>query len=116
MHESFAAFSKKDADAYVAFFEWIGRIADILHPLLDRTPPHIGSKKLGDIKDLGMLAWMLRKEIDERTVADITRLFTMSAADLLDRWFEHPVIQGFRRSTASSAPGPARCARAPPTC
>jgi phytoene dehydrogenase-like protein len=94
MYDSYAAFSKKDADAHDPYFEWIGRIAGILHPLLDRTPPHMGSKKLGDIKDLGMLAWMLRKEIDERTVADITRLFTMSAADLLTRWFEHPVILG----------------------
>ena len=39
-------------------------------------------------------AWTLRKEIDEQTVADITRLFTMSAADLLDRWFEDPVVIG----------------------
>ena len=37
----------------------------------------------------------MRKEIDEKTVADITRLFTMSATDLLDRWFESPVVKGF---------------------
>ena len=94
VHDSFAQFSKKDADAYGPYFEWIGRIANILHPLLDQTPPHVGSKKIGDIKDLGMLAWALRKQIDERTVADITRLFTMSAADLLGRWFENPVVIG----------------------
>ena len=62
--------------------------------MLDRTPPHVGSKKFGDIKDLGMLTWALRKEIDEKTVADITRLFTMSAADLLARWFESDVVIG----------------------
>ena len=28
-------------------------------------------------------------------MADITRLFTMSATDLLDRWFESPVLKGF---------------------
>jgi phytoene dehydrogenase-like protein len=94
VHESFSTFSKKDADNLAPYYEWIGRIANILHPLLDRTPPHVGSKKFGDIKDLGMLTWALRKEIDERTVADITRLFTMSAADLLDRWFEDPVVIG----------------------
>ena len=93
-HESYAQFSKKDADAIGPYYEWIGRIANILHPLLDRTPPHVGSKKFGDIKDLGMLTWALRKQIDERTVADITRLFTMSAADLLARWFESPVVIG----------------------
>ena len=54
-YDSFAQFSKKDADAYGPYFEWIGRIAGILHPLLDKTPPHVGSKKIGDIKDLGSL-------------------------------------------------------------
>ncbi len=93
-HDSYAQFSKKDADAIGPYYEWIGRIANILHPLLDETPPHVGSKKFGDIKDLGMLTWALRKQIDERTVADITRLFTMSAADLLSRWFESPVVIG----------------------
>ena len=50
--------------------------------------------KLRDLKDIGQLAWSLRKELDERTVGDITRLFTMSAADLLERWFEDPVVIG----------------------
>jgi phytoene dehydrogenase-like protein len=87
--------SKRDADAYLDFFEWIGRIADILGPLLMQTPPHLGSAKPGDIKDVAQLGWMLRKHVDERTVADITRLFTMSATDLLDRWFETPQMKGF---------------------
>ncbi|MFL5735973.1 MAG: phytoene desaturase family protein [Actinomycetota bacterium] len=91
---SYAQFSKHDADAYAPFYEWIGRIAKILEPMLHRTPPHIGSKKLKDLKDAGQLAWMLRKHYDERTVADITRLFTMSAADILDRWFENDVVKG----------------------
>jgi phytoene dehydrogenase-like protein len=33
--------------------------------------------------------------VDERTVADVTRLFTMSATDLLERWFETPEMKGF---------------------
>jgi phytoene dehydrogenase-like protein len=87
--------SKPDADAYFAFYDWISRISDILGPMLMRTPPHVGSKRFRDIKDVAMLGWQLRKEIDESTVADITRLFSMSATDLLDRWFESPVIKGF---------------------
>ena len=87
--------SKRDADAYFAFHDWISRISDILGPMLMRTPPHLGSKRFRDIKDVAMLGWHLRKEIDEQTVADITRLFSMSAIDLLDRWFESPVIKGF---------------------
>ena len=92
--DSFADYSKKDAEAMGPYYEWIGRIANLLHPLLNRTPPHLSSRSLKDIKDVGQLAWSLRKELDERTVADITRLFTMSAADLLERWFEDPTVIG----------------------
>ena len=92
---SIAQFSKRDADAYFEFEAWIGRIANIMGPLLMETPPNLGSKKPGDIKDIAQLGWQLRKEIDPSTVADITRLFTMSATDLLDRWFESPVVKGF---------------------
>ncbi len=92
--ESFARFSKKDAENLGPYYEWIGRIANFLHPMLERTPPHISTRKLRDISEVGQLVWMLRKELDERTVADITRLFTMSASDLLDRWFESDVVKG----------------------
>jgi phytoene dehydrogenase-like protein len=94
-HDSIARFSKKDAERYFAYERWIGRIGGILGPMLWQTPPNIGSKKSEDVRDLAQLGWTLRKEFDVQTVADITRLFTMSAADLLDRWFESPVLKGF---------------------
>ena len=94
-YESIARLSKHDADAYGPFYEWIGRIADIMGPLLMQTPPNLGSKKPKDIKDVAQLGWALRKQVDQQTVADITRLFTMSATDLLDRWFESPQMMGF---------------------
>jgi phytoene dehydrogenase-like protein len=93
--ESIEQISKKDADAYFAFYDWVGHIADIMGPLLMKTPPHLGSKRFGDIKDVFQLGWSLRKHVDEQTVADITRLFTMSATDLLERWFETPQMKGF---------------------
>jgi phytoene dehydrogenase-like protein len=93
--DSIAKISKHDADAYFEFYKWISRISDILGPMLMETPPHVGSKKPGDLWDLGKLAWKLRKHVDERTVGDVTRLFTMSATDLLERWFETPQMKGF---------------------
>ncbi len=94
-YASIEKLSKHDADAYGPFYEWIGRIADIMGPLLMETPPALGSKKSGDIKDVAQLGWSLRKQVDQQTVADITRLFTMSATDLLERWFESPQMIGF---------------------
>ena len=93
--ESIEKISKKDADAYFAFYDWVAHIAGIMGPMLMKTPPHVGSKRFRDIKDVFQLGWSLRKHIDEQTVADITRLFTMSATDLLDRWFETPQMKGF---------------------
>ncbi|MEX0834257.1 MAG: NAD(P)/FAD-dependent oxidoreductase [Actinomycetota bacterium] len=93
--ETYAKFSKADADNLGPYFEWIDRIGKMLKPLLDRTPPHVGSKRLKDVRDQAQLLWMLRKDVDEGTAADITRLFTMSVSDLLDRWFENDTIKGF---------------------
>lgn len=99
-YDTFAQFSKRDAEQLPVFSEWIEEVANILHPLLDQTPPRLGSKRLGDIKDLGHLAWTLRKEYSEKMVGDITRLFTMSAADLLDRWFESDEVKGLQAVNA----------------
>ena len=93
--ESIEKLSKRDADAYFAFYDWIGRIADILGPMLMQTPVKIGSRRFGDIRDVAQLGWSLRKHYDQQTVADVTRLFTMSATDLLERWYETPQVKGF---------------------
>jgi len=45
-YASYGQFSKKDGERIGPYYEWIGRIASIMHPLLDRTPPHLGSLKL----------------------------------------------------------------------
>jgi phytoene dehydrogenase-like protein len=92
---SIGKISKRDADAYFEFYGWIGRIADILGPMLMETPPDIGSKRLGSVWDVAKLGWKLRKHYDRQTIADVTRLFTMSATDLLERWFETPQMKGF---------------------
>ncbi len=95
-YRSYLKYSKKDADAVGPYYAWIERIGKLMHPLLERTPPHISGTKLKDMKDVGQLGWALRKDLDEQTVADITRLFSMSAADLLERWFEDPVVIGIQ--------------------
>ena len=73
-------------------------------PWLEEGQGHQGRRPAG---------WTLRKEIDPQTVADITRLFTMSATDLLDRWFESPVLKGFMavNGIIGTWAGPTRPAR-----
>ena len=68
-------------------------VADVLAPLLLRTPPRIGSRRPGDLLDQLRTAWGMRG-LDVRGTAEATRLFTMSIADVLDEWFESPEVKG----------------------
>jgi phytoene dehydrogenase-like protein len=90
--ESMSRFSRKDADNYPRWREWMAGIAEVLAPLLLTKPPRIGSKAPGDLVDQLRLAWRMRG-LDVRRVAEITRLMTMSISDLLDDWFESEQVK-----------------------
>ncbi len=85
--------SSKDARAWEEWNRWLEGLADVLAPLLLTVPPTVGSHSPADVAALAKLVWRNRG-IDARTVADVTRLMTMSIADLLDDWFESPQIKG----------------------
>ena len=65
----------------------------MLAPLLTAIPPRLGSTRPADLLDQARLAWQL-KGLGVRGVADVTRLFSMSVADLLDDFFESPEVLG----------------------
>ena len=92
-HEEVSRWSKKDADAMPRWDAWLAGLADVLGPLLLTVPPRIGSHKPSDLAGTLRLAWRQRG-LDVRTIADVTRLMTMSIADLLDDWFESPQVKG----------------------
>src|SRR4051812_28142545 len=92
-HGEVAKWSRKDADAMASWDAWLAGLADVLGPLLMTVPPNIGSHRPGDLAGTLRLAWRNRG-LDVRTVADVTRLMTMSIADLLDDWFESPQVKG----------------------
>jgi phytoene dehydrogenase-like protein len=91
--EQIAKWSSKDARAWEEWNAWLEGLADVLAPLLLTVPPAVGSHSPGDVAALARLVWRNRG-VDARTVADVTRLMTMSIADLLDDWFESPQIKG----------------------
>jgi phytoene dehydrogenase-like protein len=92
-YDQIARWSKNDAEAWPKWNAWLAGLADFMGPLLTRVPPNIGSHRPADLLDTARLAWSQRG-LDVRTTADITRLMTMSIADLLDDWFESPQIKG----------------------
>jgi phytoene dehydrogenase-like protein len=92
-HQEVSKWSRKDADAMPRWDAWLAGLADVLGPLLLAVPPRIGSRRPGDLADTLRLAWRNRG-LNVRTIADVTRLMTMSIADLLDDWFESPQVKG----------------------
>ena len=91
-YESVARFSRKDADALERMDEWLEGVARFLRPLVEQIPPKLGSTSPGDLVETLRTAWRMRG-LGVKGVADLTRLFTMSCTDLLDRWFESEEVK-----------------------
>jgi len=90
--EEFARHSKKDAEALARYYDDIDIAADVLRDLVLKTPPNLG----GGVADVwralttgGRIARL--KKRDQTLILD---LFTKSATEFLQGYFEHPSIIG----------------------
>ncbi len=72
---------------------WLDDLAGVLAPLLDEIPPKLGSRKPQDLVEQLKLLKHLRG-LDTRRTVEVTRLFTMSIADLLEDCFTSDAIKG----------------------
>ena len=85
-----ARFSEHDAEAYVAFGRYFDHVARLLKDLLFVVPPNMN---LRDLPKWAATAGRFRRW-SGRDVHETVRLFTMSAADFLDEWFEDERVKG----------------------
>jgi len=87
----FARFSASDAKALPSYWAKLERVADVLRALALETPPNVG----GGIVDLFRLlqSGMLLKKLDVEAQRDLLGLFTRSAADWLEDWFESAPVK-----------------------
>jgi phytoene dehydrogenase-like protein len=86
-----ARFSQRDAERLPDYYAMLERAAGVLRDLLHETPPNIG----GGIHDL-LRAWKTGrrfKRLDMAARRDVLDLFTLSAGELLERWFESDPIK-----------------------
>lgn len=86
-----ARFSKQDAQRLPDYYAMLEQVADVLRDLLLETPPNVG----GGIADL-FSAWKIGKRFKQLDMAarrNVLDLFTMSAADVLERWFESEPVK-----------------------
>ena len=90
--EEIAKFSKHDAEVYPAYEDQLERISQVVEGLLLTTPPNFPPQGIGDFIEYLKLAARLRGLGSRDTVA-LVKIFTQSAAEFLDEWFESEQVK-----------------------
>jgi len=88
-------FSRRDAETLPAYYAMLERVAAVLRELTGTTPPNV---RAGGLADAALLLQSLQLAKSFRAMAlaerrDLLDLFTKSAGDILDRWFESAPIK-----------------------
>jgi phytoene dehydrogenase-like protein len=91
-----AKFSLRDAERYDAFGREIGAIADVLRGLVLQAPPNVveggRARSVAEVlKAVSLGRSLTRLSMEERRA--LLDLFTKSAADYLDGWFEGDLVK-----------------------
>jgi phytoene dehydrogenase-like protein len=89
-----AKYSKKDAEMYPVFEDFLADAAKFVREMLFLTPPNITSHKLRDLKSMLQHANKIRKLGGK--IFRIADLMTMSVAEFLDMYFESDQIKAVK--------------------
>jgi len=86
-----ARHSARDAERLPAYWQRLERVADVLRGLVLECPPNVG----GGLTDIlrAVKAGRMLKRLDMESRRDLLELFTGSAGDLLEHWFESAGIK-----------------------
>ncbi len=90
-----AKFSPRDAQRLPDYYAMLDRVADRLRELLHATPPNIAAPGRADFAAL-LDGWKVGKRFRRLPLGerrDLVDLFTKSAGEILDRWFESAPIK-----------------------
>ncbi len=90
--QEIAKFSKRDAEAFPKYEAYLESLARVVESLLLVTPPELPPRKPSDFIDYLKLLAKFRG-LGAREITGLVKIFTQSAADLLDEWFESPEIK-----------------------
>ncbi len=86
-----ARFSRHDAEALPRYYEMLDGVADVLRELVLQTPPNVGGGWADWIRGVKLGGKLKKLTTPQRR--DLLDLFTKSAGDLLDSWFESGPIK-----------------------
>ena len=86
-------FSTADASRYPEFVDYMSGLAKLVHGLMRITPPSLPNASGRDLMTILGLAKPLRA-VGRRRLTEFARVLPMPVADLLNEWFESPVLKG----------------------
>jgi phytoene dehydrogenase-like protein len=87
-----AKFSTHDAAVYGEYEDRLERLSQVVEHLLTTTPPPFPPRSPGAIIEWIKVAARLRG-LGRDELASLIRIFTQSASDFLDEWFESPEVK-----------------------
>ena len=87
-----AKFSRHDAEVFAAYEDHLERLSEVVESLLLATPPEFPPQGLGDFVEYLKLAGKFRR-LRPKEIVSLVKIFTQSAADFLDEWFESDQIK-----------------------
>ena len=85
-------FSKRDAEIYPAYGQAMMQMGRFVKPILAMTPPDPTSKNPRELWELLQLGRRFAALSEEERLLKL-KMFTMSAVDFLDQWFESDVLK-----------------------
>ncbi len=91
--EAIRRLSPKDAASWPAFCARMHRLAGFLEALYTAPAPDVESRDPGELLRLALLGVKARR-MGKQAVVDLLRVLPMSAAELLDEWFECDALKG----------------------
>ena len=84
--------SESDALAYGKYRDLLQKFASALNPFWHKRPPMAGSGGLKDVATLGKFGLKLRA-LGRRDMREIMRMMFLPAQDLMDEFFEDPLLK-----------------------
>jgi phytoene dehydrogenase-like protein len=90
-----AKFSQRDAELLPAYYTMLDGVASVLRGMLSATPVNFGDRLAFDVAAVFDLVKAAKgfRALSLSARRDLVELFTKSAGDLLDRWFESAPIK-----------------------
>lgn len=85
--------SSSDAQRYPAYVSLLDRLSAALRPMLESTPPRLGTDSWEDRSALLQLAWRIRR-LGRRDMRELLRIAGMNVYDLLQEHFMSELLQG----------------------